>query len=111
MGARNLNRVQFTLERDVVRLFGRGTGAGAADCTAVKGAGVSTAATAIKLTKANLGKLSPEVANEIASSLTKTGADLGAEYARVMQITNPAVRRAALSALASGAVGVTAGQP
>ena len=42
MGARNLNRVQFTMERDVVRIFGRGTGAGAANCTAVKGMGLAT---------------------------------------------------------------------
>lgn len=44
MGARSLNRVQFTMERDVVRLFGRGTGAGAADLTGVKGAGLAATA-------------------------------------------------------------------
>ena len=54
MGARNLNRVQFTLERDVVRIFGRGTGAAAADMTAVKGKGVSTASDAIDQTGTGL---------------------------------------------------------
>lgn len=54
MGARNLNRVQFTLERDVVRIFGRGTGASTADMTAVKGKGISTASDAIDRTGAGL---------------------------------------------------------
>ena len=54
MGARTLNRVQFTLERDVVRLFGRGTGAGAANCTGIKGMGLGAAATAIDQTGTGL---------------------------------------------------------
>lgn len=44
MGARSLNRVQFSLERDVVRIFGSGIGAGAANLTSIKGAGVASVA-------------------------------------------------------------------
>ena len=58
MGARSLNRVQFTLERDVVRIFGRGTGAAAADLTGVKGAGLGAAATAINQTGTGLYTIS-----------------------------------------------------
>lgn len=42
MGARSLNRVQFTMERNVLRLFGRGTGAATSNLTGVKGAGVTS---------------------------------------------------------------------
>ena len=44
MGARNLNRVQFTLERDVVRIFGRCTGGDTSNPTGVKGKGVTSIA-------------------------------------------------------------------
>jgi hypothetical protein len=42
MGARNLNRVQYTLERDVVRIWGRFTGAGTSNPTSVKGKGITS---------------------------------------------------------------------
>jgi hypothetical protein len=44
MGARSLNRVQFTLERDVLRIFGRATGAATSNMTSLKGAGVASLA-------------------------------------------------------------------
>ena len=44
MGARNLTKSQFSLERDVVRLFARGTGAATSSLTAVKGKGIASIA-------------------------------------------------------------------
>ena len=41
MGARNLTSKQFSLERNVVRLFAKAIGAGAANPTGVKGKGIS----------------------------------------------------------------------
>lgn len=42
MGARNLTGMQYSLERDVVSLYGRGTGAGAGNLTGVKGKGITS---------------------------------------------------------------------
>jgi hypothetical protein len=42
MGARTLIGKQYTLERDVVRLYGMGIGAGAANLTGVKGKGITS---------------------------------------------------------------------
>jgi len=42
MAARNLNKHQFSFERNVVRIFGGGTGAATSDLTSVKGKGVAS---------------------------------------------------------------------
>lgn len=42
MAARNMSSHQYTLERDVVRLYARGTGAGASALTSVKGKGITS---------------------------------------------------------------------
>lgn len=42
MAARNLSEHQYAIERDTVKIYGRGTGASTSSLTSVKGKGIST---------------------------------------------------------------------
>lgn len=42
MGARNLSQQQYAIERDTVKIYARGTGAGTSALTSVKGKGVTS---------------------------------------------------------------------